>query len=209
MLFPRSWRRRMWIYGHQHPPKLKLLLVLEQSLNWGLVDQELHQCLPPCRYLVHSILLFPSILMKSWLILKVLEDGAYLFFIPRSWAVVGLNNLHRNVPCYLFRFPAQIFIRIFSKEVQVSQWYSRVAQGVWFSPMVVVSDHLLPISKANMWSLWVEGCLLTLVTCIAQPKSDLWRGGYLAKFRSHGTWNIWRLRGNEVDGFLLDFIWTP
>jgi len=97
------------------PPKLKLLLVLEQSLNWGSVDQELHQCLPPCRYLVHSILLFPSVLMKSWLISKVLEDGAYLFFIPWSWAIVGLNNLHWNVPCYLFRFLAWIFARIFQK----------------------------------------------------------------------------------------------
>ena len=51
--------------------------------------------------------------MKSWLIPKVLEDGAYSFFIPRSWAVVGLNNLHRNIPCYLFRFPAQIFCKNF------------------------------------------------------------------------------------------------
>ena len=53
--------------------------------------------------------------MKTWLIHKVLEDGAYSFFIPRSWAVVRLNNLHRNVPCYLFRFPARIFARIFQK----------------------------------------------------------------------------------------------
>ena len=69
----------------------------------------------PCRYLVHSILLFPSVLMKSWLIPKVLEDGAYSIFISRSWVVVGLNNLHQNFPCYLFRFPARIFIRIFQK----------------------------------------------------------------------------------------------
>ena len=115
MLFPRSWRLRMWNYGRQHPPKLKLLLILEQSLNWGLVDQELHQCLPPCRYLVYNILLFPSVLMKIWLIPKVLEYGVYLFFIPRSWTVVGLNNLHRNVSCYLFRFPTQIFARIFKR----------------------------------------------------------------------------------------------
>ena len=73
----------------------------------------------PCRYLVHSILLFPSVLMKSWLIPKVLEDGVYLFFIPQSWAVVGLNNLHRNVPCCLFRFLSQSFCKIFQKEVQV------------------------------------------------------------------------------------------
>ena len=69
----------------------------------------------PCRYLVHSILLFPSVLMKSWLIPKVLEDGAYSFFIPRSWAVVGLNNLHRNVPCYLFRFPLDFLQEIFKR----------------------------------------------------------------------------------------------
>ena len=64
---------------------------------------------------MHSILLFPYVLMKSWLIPKFLEDGAYSFFIPRSWAVVGLNNLHRNVPCYLFRFLARIFCKILQK----------------------------------------------------------------------------------------------
>jgi hypothetical protein len=31
------------INDRQHTPKLKLLLVLEQSLNLGSVDQELHQ----------------------------------------------------------------------------------------------------------------------------------------------------------------------
>ena len=31
------------INDHQHTPKLKPLLVLEQSLNLGSVDQELHQ----------------------------------------------------------------------------------------------------------------------------------------------------------------------
>ena len=75
--------------------------------------------------------------------------------------------------------------------------------------MVEIFDNLLPISKADMWSLWVGRCLRTLVTYIAQPKSDPWWGRYLAKFRSHGTRNIWGLWGNEVDGFLLEFIWTP
>ena len=147
--------------------------------------------------------------MKSWLIPKVLEDGAYSFFIPRSWAVVGLNNLHRNVPCYLFRFPAQIFLQeFFSKEVQISRWYSRIAQSVWSSPMVEISDRVLPISKADMWSLWVGRCMHTLVTCIARPKSDPCQGRYLAKFRSHGTWDIWRVWRDEVDSFPFEFIWT-
>ena len=64
--------------------------------------------------------------------------------------------------------------------------------------MVEISDHLLPISKADMWSLWVGRCLHTLVTCIAQPKSDPRWGWYLVKFRSHREylesvreWNRW------------------
>ena len=32
------------INDHQHTPKLKSLLVPEQSLDLGSVDQELHQC---------------------------------------------------------------------------------------------------------------------------------------------------------------------
>ena len=167
MLFLRSWWLEYEFMAVNTPPKLKFLLILEQSLNWGSVDQELHQCLPSCRYLVHSILLFPSVLMKSWLIPKVLEDGAYLFFIPRSWAVVGLNNHHRNVPCYLFRFPTRNFTTFFQKRSRFSQWYSWVSQSVWSSHMVEKYDHLLPISKADMWSLWVERCMHTLVTCIA------------------------------------------
>ena len=152
MLFPRSWRLRMWIYGRQHPSKLKLLLVLEQSLNWGSVDQELHQCLPPCRYLVHSILLFPYVLMKSWLIPKVLEDGAYSFFIPRSWAVEGLNNLHRNIFCCSFKFLARCFARLFKRSSgfpMVLSSHSRCMILTWgrsFNP-------LFPTSKADMWSL--------------------------------------------------------
>ena len=82
--------------------------------------------------------------------------------------------------------PSSDFYKNFSKEVQVSQRYSRIAQSIWSSHMVEISDHLLPISKADMWSLWVGRCLHTLVACIAQPKSDPWQDRYLAKFRSHG-----------------------
>ena len=101
------------------------------------------------------------------------------------------------------------FARSFlSKEVQISQWYSWVARSLWSSPMVEISDHVLPISKADMWSLWVGRCLHNLITCIAQSKSDPCRGRYLAKFRSHGTWDIWRVWRDEVDSFPFEFIWT-
>ena len=41
--FPNSWRSKREIMA-VNTPKLKLLLVLEQSSNWGSVDQELHRC---------------------------------------------------------------------------------------------------------------------------------------------------------------------
>ena len=47
--------------------------------------------------------------------------------------------------------------------------------------MVRVFDHLLPTSKADIWSLWVGRCLHTLVTCIAEPKSDPATGSVLSK----------------------------
>jgi len=75
--------------------------------------------------------------------------------------------------------------------------------------MVEIYDHLLLNFKADMWSLWVERCLHTLVTCIARPKSDPRWCWYLAKFRSNGRWNIWKVWGNEVDNFPLGYIWTP
>ena len=120
----------------------------------------------PCKYLVHSILLFLSVLMKSWLIPKVLEDRAYSFFIPRSWAVVGLNNLHRNVPCYLLRFPTQIFARVFKRGSGLPMVLSSRSKCMILTYGREIC-HLLPISKADMWSLWVGKCMHTLVTCIA------------------------------------------
>ena len=51
--------------------------------------------------------------------------------------------------------------------------------------MVRVFDHLFPTSKADIWSLWVGRGVHTLVTCVAEPKSDPQRGRYLAKFRSY------------------------
>jgi len=45
------------INDHQHTPKLKPLLVLEQSLNLGSVDQELHQCQTSYKYQVYNPIL--------------------------------------------------------------------------------------------------------------------------------------------------------
>ena len=81
---PEKLKVRMGNNGRQHPPpKLKILLVLEQSRSWGSVDQELHQC----SYLVETLCTTyysnPYVLWISWLICWFLVDGAYCHFIPR------------------------------------------------------------------------------------------------------------------------------
>ena len=50
------------------PPKLKLLLVLEQSLILRLGGSGVVSMFALCRYPVHSILLYPYVLRVSWLI---------------------------------------------------------------------------------------------------------------------------------------------
>ena len=157
----------------------------------------------PCKYLVHSILLFLSVLMKSWLIPKVLEDGAYLFFIPWSWAVVGLNNLHRNVPCYLFRFPTQIFARIFQKRF-------RFPNGTLES---------LKVYDPHLWSRYLTMFFLSLkLICGVYGQEDVcipWLTVLLSQMviqagvstqpnsglMEHGVFG-----GYEVDSFPFEFI---
>jgi hypothetical protein len=111
-------------------------------------------------------------------------------FIPWSWAVEGLNNLHRNVFCYLFKFLARSFSHNFSKEVQVPQWYSRVTQGVWSSRRVRVLTLFFPTSKADMWSSWVGKSIAYLGYLYCWAEWWTTKDWNLAKFRSYGGWNI-------------------
>jgi hypothetical protein len=39
--------------------------------------------------------------------------------IPLSWAVEGLNNLHRNISCCLFRFLTRNFASFFQKRFRI------------------------------------------------------------------------------------------
>ena len=130
----------------------------------------------PYKYPVNCILVIPYVLWVSWLIPKVLEDGAYSFFIPRSWAVEGLNNLHRNVFCCLFRFLARSFARFFkssSSFPMVLLSHSRCMILTWSRSF----DPLFPTSKHDMWSSLVRRVLHTVVTYIAEPNVDPWRIG--------------------------------
>jgi len=101
--------------------------------------------------------------------------GSYLRFWKMGRICFSSLGLERLLDWTTFTgmFPATCsgsqlgFLQEFSKEVQVSQWYSLVAHSVWSSPMVEMSDHVLPISTADMWSLWVGRYMHTLVTYIA------------------------------------------
>ena len=54
--------------GRQHPPKLKLLLVLEQSLILRPDGSGVASMFALYRYPVHNILLYLYVLRVSWLI---------------------------------------------------------------------------------------------------------------------------------------------
>ena len=74
----------------------------------------------------------------------------------------GWRTKQRSPECFLLfvQVPSSEFCKTFSKEVQFSQWYSRVTQGVWSSHGVWVLNPLFPTSKADMWSSWVGKCYI-------------------------------------------------
>jgi len=57
LCLPRSWWSILSLTTTNTPPKLKSLLVLEQSLNLGSVDQELLQCQTSYKYQVYNPIL--------------------------------------------------------------------------------------------------------------------------------------------------------
>ena len=131
-LFLGSWQLECEIMAVNTPPSLNFCSSSSKAqteARWIRSCVNVHTLQVPC-----AQQLIPYVLSVSWLIPKVLEDGAYSFIIPRSWAVEGLNNLDRNVFYCLFRFLARSFARLFfQKRFRFPQWYSRVTQGVWSS----------------------------------------------------------------------------
>ena len=70
----------------------------------------------PCRYPVHSILLFLSVLIKSWLTPKVLEDGGEFVFHP---SVLGDYWTEQPSPEYSLlpvQVPSSEFCKTFQKK---------------------------------------------------------------------------------------------
>jgi len=88
---------KMWNNGRQHPPKLKLLLVLEQNLILRL-----------CKYPAHSILLYPYVRRVSWLI-PICSDWWGWFHI--SSLVLSGWRTEQPSPEYFPAFPVQVHSR--------------------------------------------------------------------------------------------------
>ena len=64
-------------------------------------------------------------------------------FHPSSWAVERLNNLHRNIFCFMFRFLARSFGRFF-KRSSCSPMVLSSRSRCMILTMVGQFDHLLP-----------------------------------------------------------------
>ena len=140
----------------------------------------------PCRYLVHNILLVPYVLRVSWLIPKVLEDGAY------SFSSLGLERLKDWTT----------FTEMFSKEVQVSQWYSRVTQGVWSSHGVRVLT-LFSLLLRMICGVYIYGeCCVPWLPIL--PSRMVIREG-LELNQIPILWNVngWKEMGSHEEGNLV------
>ena len=97
-----------WNNGRQHPLKLKLLLVLEQSLILRLGGSGVASMFALCRYLVHSILLYPYVLRVSWLI--PICSGWWGLFHISSLVLSGWRTEQPSLE-YFPIFPVQVHSR--------------------------------------------------------------------------------------------------
>ena len=101
---------KMWNNGRQHPPKLKLLLILEQSLILRLGGSGVETMFALCRYPTHSILLYLYVGRVSWLI-PICSDWWGLFHIS-SLVLSGWRTEEPSpeyFPLFLFRFILGMF----------------------------------------------------------------------------------------------------
>ena len=96
---------KTWDNGRQHPPKLKPLLDLEQSLPLRLGGSGVASMFALCRYPVHSILLYPYVLRVSWLI-PICSEWWGLFFIS-SLALSSWRTEQPSPECFP-SFPVQV-----------------------------------------------------------------------------------------------------
>ena len=105
ILIPRSWRLRMWNYGYQHPPKLKLRLG-ESGVVWNVYPLAGTLCTA-----------YYSSRLYFWKVGSYLRFGRWGVFVFHPSVLGGCwtEQPSPECSCYLFKFPTRIFARIFQK----------------------------------------------------------------------------------------------
>ena len=136
--------------------------------------------------------------------------GAYFTFHPLSWAVGGLNNLHRNISYFSCSGSFSEYFASMHRYGEGSLKVLSIAQGVWSSPWSKL-DQLLP--NLRLISGVMGRKSVTYLDCLRCRAEELFaRGRYLIKFWSYGITNV---QGRGRNGltllkiFLGPFIWTP
>ena len=142
---------KTWDNGHQYPPKLKLLLVLEQSLILRLGGLGVTSMFALCRYPAHSILLYPYVRRVSWLI--PICSGWWGLFHISSLVLSGWRTEQPSSEHFLF-FLFRFILRIFCKYVLL---WLRFPEGALNRSrcMILTIVEIWPTSsysKAHMWS---------------------------------------------------------
>ena len=142
---------KMWDNGRQHPPspKLKLLLVLEQSLILRLCGSGVASMFALCRYPAHSILLYLYVRRVSWLI-PICSEWWGLFHI--SSLVLSGWRTEQPSPKYSPVYPVQVHSQNIS---QVCIWLKFPKGALNRSRCIILTKvEIWPTSsysKADMW----------------------------------------------------------
>jgi hypothetical protein len=113
---------KVWFNDRQHTPKLRFLLILEQSKDLGSVDQELRQLMStPYKYLMHNLPLLSIGSLNKLALCRTHTFGfcigVYLLFHSLSLVVEWMNSHHRNISYFLFTFLSWSFWSSVSKKV--------------------------------------------------------------------------------------------
>ena len=134
---------------HQHP-KLKPLLILEQSLRLRLSGSGVAPMSTPCRYPTHNILFYPYVCWVSWLIPIC---SGWWGFIHISSLILGSWRTEQPSPEYLpvslFRFILRIFAQVWLRFPEGTLHLS------WC--MILTMVEIWPTSSYSMANLWSFG----------------------------------------------------
>jgi hypothetical protein len=185
---------KVWFNGHQHAPKLKLLLILEQGWNLGSMDQELCQCSPPTGTLCVRYYSNPYVPWECLLVPWFRVWGLSAFY-PLPWAVERLNNFHRSFPASCSGSFLRFFCKFSKGWFKITQWCSQSRSrcivltmiGNWPSSSCFQGWYVEFIGRKSIAYLGYLCC---------RAKDWFTRDWYLIKSWSYGRYDV-HGRGRE------------